>query len=109
AEFDIDGPEPAVVGREEIVLGCPRRRAAPLQAELVHPASDNIANEYLALIGSRKMISSVISDAGNGRRIGIRTHHLRRVAETIVRLAEAVIVTATQQHHDRLCVAIRRK
>ncbi len=47
------------------------------------------------------MVGRIIRDARDGRGAVIVRHDYRRVAESVVGLAEAIVVSASDQHHDR--------
>ena len=106
-DLQVDGPEPGVVGDEEVgLLDRAGRRAVMADRVAVDAAGHHVADEHVAAILEREIRARVAGGAGDGRRAVRVLHHGRDVAEPVVRLAKAVVVAAAQQQHDRSRVAV---
>ena len=109
-ELQIDRPEPPVVARHEIGrLLDPRRRTPPLRDIAMDDVGHDVAHEHRPAILCRKLVGLVGDHAGDAGRAVAVARGERRVAEAVVRLAEAVVIAAAEDHHDRLGMAVSRE
>ena len=103
----VDRTEPRIGRGQEIrLLGGLRRRTGEGDLVAVQPAGHHVADEERVLVLGRPQVVVVVEGAvDGGAAVGVLQHH-RRVAEAVVRLAEARIPAAIEQLVDGRAVAI---
>ena len=105
-KLDVDGAEPRVLARDEILhgrLGC---RAGPIQAIHVDPIEDDVSEEELAEVFLWILVGRIIGDAAQSSRMVLESVHVRSEAEPVVLVREMLIESAADQHRQRPAVAI---
>ena len=106
-ELRIDGAEPRIVRRHEIRRGLGNERGAGGgRAVAQDAAGHDVAEEKVAAKFLRPQVVRVNRHAVDGGGAAYLLHHVRREAETIVRLAEAGIVAAGEELKERFAVAV---
>ncbi len=106
-KLQIDRTEPRILAAQEIRLfprdarGTMHRKGVP-----VDPASHHVADESVAMIDRREVLSGVINHPRDGRRAVAVAANIRPETQAIVRFAETRIIAPAQQDIDRRAVAI---
>ena len=80
-----------------------------MQRIAINPAGHDIPAKRVPLVRRWKSVVVVLSDSANGRRTVQMIHDVGNVAESVVRFAEAVVVSSGQQQRDRFRMTVSDK